>query len=121
VRSTHLWVDGLCPKIEMAEAVWQEFADSKGMTVDKVQIVELVGVKGVLHMVRVAPGGEMKMHASPQRSICVAVAGKGKLGLPDGDEREFCAPEVFIFEPNAIHDWHGIEEETTFVCCTVDE
>src|SRR5215217_6713978 len=67
----------------------------------------------------IAAGGHFAMHASPDIAFCQVVRGRGKLGLPGGTEISYEAPELYVFHPGALHDWHDVEEDTLLSVCLV--
>jgi hypothetical protein len=59
------------------------------------------------------------MHASSDVAFCQVVRGQGKLGLPGGTEVAYRAPELYVFHPGALHDWHDVEQTTLLSVCLV--
>jgi quercetin dioxygenase-like cupin family protein len=55
----------------------------------------------------------------PFIAFCQVVRGRGKLGLPGGTEIGYEAPELYVFHPGALHDWHEVEEATLLSVCLV--
>ena len=49
----------------------------------------------------------------------IAMGRRGKLGLPDGTEVAYQAPELYVFHPDALHDWHDVEQTTLLSVCLV--
>jgi quercetin dioxygenase-like cupin family protein len=74
---------------------------------------------GEIQLVEIAAGGYFAMHASPDIAFCQVVRGRGKLGLPGGTEISYEAPELYVFHPGALHDWHDVEEDTLLSVCLV--
>jgi quercetin dioxygenase-like cupin family protein len=70
-------------------------------------------------LVSIAVGGSFAMHSGPEYSFCQIVEGQGKLGLPGGEAVDYRAPELFIFDPDTVHDWHDITAETLVAVCSV--
>jgi quercetin dioxygenase-like cupin family protein len=57
-------------------------------------------------------GCTVPIHAGSNYAFCQIVAGRGKLVLPGDLEIEYSAPELFIFEPGALHGWADVSEDT---------
>ena len=74
---------------------------------------------GEIQLVEIAAGGHFAMHASSDFAFCQVVRGQGKLGLPDGTEVAYQAPELYVFHPGALHDWHDVEQTTLLSVCLV--
>jgi quercetin dioxygenase-like cupin family protein len=74
---------------------------------------------GEIQLVEIAAGGYFAMHASPDIAFCQVVRGRGKLGLPGGTEISYEAPELYVFHPGALHDWHDVKEDTLLSVCLV--
>jgi quercetin dioxygenase-like cupin family protein len=72
-----------------------------------------------VQLVEIAAGGHFVMHASPDLAFCQVVRGRGRLGLPGGEAIEYAGPELFVFLPNSLHDWHAIVEDTLLAVCLV--
>ena len=39
--------------------------------------------------------------------------------LPGGREVDYHGPEIFMFEPGALHGWHDVIEDTLLTVCEV--
>jgi quercetin dioxygenase-like cupin family protein len=74
-----------------------------------------------LQLVEIAAGGHFVMHASPDLAFCQVVRGRGRLGLPGGESIEYAGPELFVFLPNSLHDWHAVTEDTLLAVCLVQQ
>ncbi len=57
-------------------------------------------------------GCTVPVHAGSNYAFCQIVAGRGKLVLPGGREIDYSAPELYIFEPGALHGWVDVVEDT---------
>ncbi len=57
-------------------------------------------------------GCTVPIHAGTNYAFCQIVAGRGKLVLPGGREIDYSAPELYIFEPGALHGWVDVVEDT---------
>jgi quercetin dioxygenase-like cupin family protein len=57
-------------------------------------------------------GCTVPIHAGTNYAFCQIVAGRGKLVLPGDREIVYSAPELYIFEPGALHGWVDVVEDT---------
>ena len=95
------------------QPAWQPFEEYDGKPLERVRVQNLVEPPGALvQLVEIAAGGSFAMHSSPDIAFCQIVRGRGKLGLPGGRELEYRAPELYVFLPGTLHDWHGVQEDT---------
>ena len=102
------------------EPDWQPFTEHEGEPLDRVRAQDLLEPPGALiQLVEIAAGGSFVMHSSPDVAFCQVVRGRGKLGLPDGRELDYAAPELFVFLPGTLHDWHCVQEDTLLSVCLV--
>jgi quercetin dioxygenase-like cupin family protein len=103
-----------------ASPAWEPFDeyDDKPLQGVRLVVVERLPL-GEIQLVEIAAGGRFAMHASPDVAFCQVVRGRGKLGLPDGTELAYQAPELYVFHPGALHDWHDIEHATLLSVCLV--
>jgi quercetin dioxygenase-like cupin family protein len=102
------------------EPDWRSFTEYDGEPLDRVRVQDLLEPSGALiQLVEIAAGGSFAMHSSPDVAFCQIVRGRGKLGLPDGSELDYAAPELYVFLPGTLHDWHGVEEDTLLSVCLV--
>lgn len=102
------------------EPDWQPFTEYDGEPLDRVRVQDLLEPPGALiQLVEIAAGGSFAMHSSPNVAFCQVVRGRGKLGLPDGRELGYAAPELYVFLPGTLHDWHGVQEDTLLSVCLV--
>jgi quercetin dioxygenase-like cupin family protein len=99
---------------------WKPFEEYDGRPLERVRlaVVERLAL-GEIQLVEIAVGGHFAIHASPDVAFCQVVRGRGKLGLPDGAAIPYRAPELYVFHPGALHDWHDIEEDTLLSVCLV--
>lgn len=123
MRTTVFRVEGERVVPEVADRpVWKPYPEYGGEPLEGVQLVELLSVPGAdLQLVKISTGGSFVMHSSPDVAFCQVVRGRGKLGLPDERELDFQGPELYVFLPNTLHDWHDIEEETLLSVCLVKQ
>jgi quercetin dioxygenase-like cupin family protein len=99
---------------------WKPFDEFEGKSLDRVRLVELLTASSAeVQLVEIAAGGRFAMHSSPKMAFCQVVRGKGKLGLPDGRELAYEGPELYVFLPNTLHDWHDIERDTLLSVCLI--
>lgn len=99
---------------------WQPFTEYDGQPLERVQLVEVEKLRfGEIQLVEITAGGRFAMHTSPDVAFCQIVRGKGKLGLPGGAEISYEGPELYVFHPGSLHDWHDIEEDTLLSVCLV--
>lgn len=74
---------------------------------------------GTSMLYRLPVGCSVPIHAGPNYDYCQIVTGRGTLILPGGREIDYYGPELFIFEPGALHGWAGVVEETLLSVCHV--
>ncbi|MGH8874998.1 MAG: hypothetical protein ACRDVM_07090 [Acidimicrobiia bacterium] len=99
---------------------WMPFTEYDGRPLDRVGLVEVVTVAGAeVQLVEIRAGGHFAMHSSPAVAFCQVVRGRGKLGMPDGTELAYQGPELYVFLPDTLHDWHDIEQDTLLSVCLV--
>jgi quercetin dioxygenase-like cupin family protein len=99
---------------------WQPFDEYEGKRLERVRVRDLAEPAGALiQLVEIAAGGHFAMHSSPDVAFCQVVRGRGRLGLPDGQELDYQGPELYVFLPETLHDWHAIEEDTLLSVCLV--
>jgi quercetin dioxygenase-like cupin family protein len=102
------------------EPAWQPFEEYDGRPLERVHVQDLVEPPGALiRLVEIHAGGNFAMHSSPDVAFCQVVRGRGKLGLPDGRELDYRGPELYVFLPGTLHDWHHVEEDTLLSVCLV--
>jgi hypothetical protein len=102
------------------EPSWQPFSEYDDQPLEGVQLVEVEKLRlGEIQLVEISVGGRFAMHMSPDVAFCQIVRGKGKLGLPGGTEISYEGPELYVFHPGSLHDWHDIEEDTLLSVCLV--
>lgn len=102
------------------EPAWQPFEEYDGKPLERVRVQDLVEPPGTLiRLVEIRAGGSFAMHSSPDVAFCQVVRGRGKLGLPDGRELDYRGPELYVFLPGTLHDWHHVEEDTLLSVCLV--
>jgi quercetin dioxygenase-like cupin family protein len=102
------------------EPSWQPFSEYDGQPLEGVQLVEVEKLSlGEIQLVEISAGGRFAMHTSPDEAFCQIVRGRGKLGLPGGTEISYEGPELYVFHPGSLHDWHDIEEDTLLSVCLV--
>ena len=102
------------------EPDWQPFEEYDGKPLERVRVQDLSEPRGALvQLVEIGAGGSFAMHSSPDVAFCQVVRGRGRLGLPDGRELEYRAPELYVFLPGTLHDWHDVEEDTLLSVCLV--
>jgi quercetin dioxygenase-like cupin family protein len=99
---------------------WEAFEQYDGKPLERVRVRDLLEPPGgLIQLVEIGTGGHFAMHSSPDVAFCQVVRGRGKLGLPNGRELEYAGPELYVFLPGTLHDWHAIEEETLLSVCLV--
>jgi quercetin dioxygenase-like cupin family protein len=99
---------------------WQPFEEFDGKPLDSVELVE-IGRTGnaEMQLVRIAAGGHFAMHSSPDIAFCQIVEGAGTLRLPDGRERTYEGPELYIFHPGTLHEWVAVTADTLLSVCLI--
>jgi quercetin dioxygenase-like cupin family protein len=103
-----------------ASPPWQPFDEYDGKPLERVRLQDLLEPPGALiQLVEIGAGGSFAMHSSPDVAFCQIVRGRGKLCLPDGRQLIYRAPELYVFLPGTLHDWHGVEEDTLLSVCLV--
>jgi quercetin dioxygenase-like cupin family protein len=101
---------------------WRPFKEYDGRPLARVKLVELIQPpRAELQLVEIATRGHFTMHSSPDLAFCQIVRGKGKLGLPDGIELYYEGPELYVFLPGTLHDWHDVEQDTLLSVCLVKQ
>ena len=101
---------------------WRPFEEFDGEPLDRIRLVELEqGSYCEIQLVELGTGGNFVMHTGPELAFCQIVRGKGKLGLPEGKEILYEGPELYVFHPGTLHDWHDIEDDTLLAVCQVRE
>jgi quercetin dioxygenase-like cupin family protein len=99
---------------------WEPFEEYDGKPLEGVRLVVVERLAlGEIQLVEIAAGGHFAMHASDDVAFCQIVRGRGRLGLPDGTAVPYQAPELYVFHPGALHDWHDVEETTLLSVCLV--
>jgi quercetin dioxygenase-like cupin family protein len=99
---------------------FEPFADWEGQPLRGVRLDELAaGPPADLQVVEIARGGHFVMHSSPHLAFCQIVRGHGTLRLPDGRDLGYAAPELYVFEPHTLHEWHSVVEDTLLSVCIV--
>lgn len=123
MRVTIFHADGETTRSEVRpEPDWKPYEEYDGEPLSKVRLDELLTVPGAeFQLVEIAAGGNFVMHSSPVVAYCQVVAGKGKLGLPGGSTLDYRAPELYVFLPDTLHDWHDIEQDTLLSVCLIDQ
>jgi quercetin dioxygenase-like cupin family protein len=121
MKTTVFRLDGDRVDFDVAEApAWQPLREYSGKPLERVQAVDLAAPPGALvQLVSIGAGGSFAMHSSPDVAFCQIVRGRGHLGLPDGRALAYEGPELYVFLPGTLHDWHGIEEDTLLSVCLV--
>jgi quercetin dioxygenase-like cupin family protein len=101
---------------------WEPLGDYEGKPLVHVRMAELAQVKHAeMQTFEIGAGGSFAMHASPDVAFCQIVRGRGRLGLPDGREIAYQAPELYVFLPGSLHDWHAVEEDTLLSVCLIKQ
>jgi quercetin dioxygenase-like cupin family protein len=101
---------------------WGPMDEYDGKPLEGVRYVDLLEPpRALVQLVEIAAGGSFAMHASPDIAFCQIVQGRGKLGLPGGRELVYAAPELYVFMPGTLHDWHDVEEDTLLSVCLVQQ
>lgn len=101
---------------------WQPYLEYEGQPLDKVRLVPFLTVDGgEIQLVELAAGGHFVMHSSPDVAFCQIVQGSGKLRLPDGQDLTYQGPELYVFLPNTLHEWHDITEDTLLSVCLIKQ
>jgi quercetin dioxygenase-like cupin family protein len=114
--------DGAVTADVTAEPAWRPFEEYDGEPLRGVGLVEVRSMaNGEVQLVHIAAGGHFAMHSSPDVAFCQIVRGCGKLGLPGGVELDYEGPELYVFLPGTLHDWHDVEEDTLLSVCLVRE
>jgi quercetin dioxygenase-like cupin family protein len=99
---------------------WEPFERFEDKPLERVGLVEVASPPGArVQLVEIRAGGRFAMHSSPEVAFCQIVRGRGKLGLPGGRELNYEGPELFLFQPGTLHDWHGVTEDTLLAVCLV--
>jgi quercetin dioxygenase-like cupin family protein len=106
---------------EISESPAQPFEEFDGKSLERVTRVDVHAAPQVeMQFVEIKAGGHFAMHSSPVIAFCQIVRGKGKLGLPDGGSLDYSGPELYVFMPDTLHDWHDIDEDTLLSVCLIE-
>jgi quercetin dioxygenase-like cupin family protein len=121
MRTTVFELMGNTVETEVTETLaWEPFEEYDGKPLERVRVVDIVEPpNSLIQLVEIAAGGHFAMHSSPDVAFCQIVRGRGKLGLPDGREVAYQGPELYVFLPGTLHDWHAIEDDTLLSVCLV--
>jgi quercetin dioxygenase-like cupin family protein len=76
-------------------------------------------LNGSTVLYRIPAGVTVPIHAGPNYALCQIISGRGTLMLPSGQEIAYEGPELFTFEPNALHGWRDVVEDTLLTVCEV--
>ena len=76
---------------------------------------------GTTVLYRIPAGCTVPIHAGPNYALCQIISGRGKLVLPSGQELDYQGPELFTFEPGALHGWRDVVEDTLLTVCEVKD
>jgi quercetin dioxygenase-like cupin family protein len=108
-------------KVEATERPeWKALGEYDGKPLERVRDTDLLETpQATMQLVEIAAGGSFAMHSSLHVAFCQIVRGRGKLGLPGGKELAYSGPELYVFLPETLHDWHDIEEDTLLSVCIV--
>jgi quercetin dioxygenase-like cupin family protein len=99
---------------------WEPLPEYDGKPLAGVRVRDLIEPPGgLVQLVEIAAGGHFAMHSSPDVAFCQVVRGRGRLGLPGGREVVYEGPELYVFLPGTLHDWHAIAEDTLLSVCLV--
>ena len=112
--------DGNVQAVPVKRPVWNPLGEYDGKALERVRDVDVLELpQASMQLVEIAAGGSFAMHSSPDVAFCQIVRGRGKLGLPDGAELAYEGPELYVFLPKTLHDWHDVEEDTLLSVCIV--
>ena len=99
---------------------WQPLPEYDGHVLERVRDVAVRELpQASMRLVAIGAGGSFAMHSSPDVAFCQVVRGRGRLGLPDGRVLAYEAPELYVFLPGTLHDWHDVGEDTLLAVCIV--
>jgi quercetin dioxygenase-like cupin family protein len=99
---------------------WRSLPEYDGHPLERVRDVAVRELpQASMQLVEIGTGGSFAMHSSPDVAFCQVVRGRGALGLPDGRELAYEAPELYVFLPETLHDWHDVREDTLLAVCVV--
>jgi quercetin dioxygenase-like cupin family protein len=122
MRTTTFTVEGTAVTHSTREPEWEPFEIYDGHPLRGVRLYEIDSVAGAdLQLVEIAAGGHFAMHTSSDVAFCQVVRGRGKLGLPGDRELSYEGPELYVFHPGSLHDWHDVESDTLLSVCLVKE
>jgi quercetin dioxygenase-like cupin family protein len=112
--------NGNVQAVPVERPVWNPLGEYDGKALERVRDVDVLELpQASMQLVEIAAGGSFAMHSSPDLAFCQIVRGRGKLGLPDRTELAYEAPELYVFLPKTLHDWHDVEEDTLLSVCIV--
>lgn len=123
MRTTIFHLDGKTVRPQVIDTpAWEPFEEFDGQPLERVRLSDFLQVPGAtLQLVEIAAGGHFAMHSSAEVAFCQVVRGQGKLGLPDGTALDYEGPELYVFQPDTLHDWHDIQEDTLLSVCLVHQ
>jgi quercetin dioxygenase-like cupin family protein len=112
--------DGDVQAVPLESHDWNRLDQYDGKPLERVRDVEVLEhPQALIQLVEIGAGGSFAMHSSSDVAFCQIVRGRGKLGLPCGREISYIAPELYVFLPDTLHDWHDIEEDTLLSVCII--
>ena len=112
--------DGEVHATSVEQPSWAELAEYDGKPLERVRDADVLDLpRASMQLVEIAAGGSFAMHSSEDVAFCQIVQGRGKLGLPGGRERSYDGPELFVFLPGTLHDWHDVDMDTLLSVCIV--
>jgi quercetin dioxygenase-like cupin family protein len=76
---------------------------------------------GSTTLYRIPVGCSVPIHAGPNYAVRQIITGRGKLVIPSGQEFDYQGPELFVFEPGALHGWRDVVEDTLLSVCEVKD
>ena len=69
---------------------------------------------------RIPAGCSVPIHSGPgYAAMCRLLPAAGSWFSPGGREVDYHGPEIFMFEPGALHGWHDVIEDTLLTVCEV--
>jgi quercetin dioxygenase-like cupin family protein len=119
MRTTIFTVEGerVVPRV-VERPRWQPLEEYDGKPLERVRADDLIALPDVLmQLVEIGARGQFAMHSSPDIAFCQIIRGKGRVGLPDGGEIAYTSPELYVFLPGTLHDWHSVDEDTLLSVC----
>lgn len=121
MKISHVHLDGTDVTLDVVNDLhFTPLHEVNGQRVEGVSVANIPFMPHAqAHFVRIEAGGSFVLHTGPESGFVQVVRGRGKLVLPEGTRVPYVAPELFLFEPQTLHGWGDIEEDTLMASCLI--